>query len=199
MHLPCGQGQQGPHLDLFPGYLDKLSLCTSQNGVEFVVHSAAVMPLCDICKSIPFKHLPPFPKEEYVRTSTGLEHVQTLVPNKFNPRGATAPRVRYHANTQSLRGEAAEGCELCLLIQGEADVMLAELEDHEGRMKDDSDGPPTFYMCLTKRPDGGQGFWVLSECSPRARGTVTVPVAVFGFTVADMSESWPLLALLPGR
>lgn len=157
------------------------------------------MPLCDICKSIPFEHLPPFPKEEYVRTSTGLEHVQTLVPNKFNPRGATAPRISNHANIQSLRGAAAEGCGLFLLIQGEADVMLAELEGHEGLMKDDSDGPPTFDMCLTKHLDSGQGFWVLSECSPRARGTVTVPVAVVGFTVADMSESWPLLTLLLGR
>lgn len=128
-------GPTRPHLDLFPGYLDKLSLRTSKNGVEFVVHSAVVIPLCDNCKSIPCKHLPPFPKEEYVRTMTGLEHVQTLVPNKFNSRGATAPRVGCHANTQSLRGEAAEGCELCLLIQGEADGMLAELEDHEGRMK----------------------------------------------------------------
>lgn len=157
------------------------------------------MPLCDICKSIPFEDLPPFPEEEYFRTLTGLEYVQTLVPNKDVSRDATASSVRHHASIEGLREAAAEGCELCLLIQGEADVMLAELEGLEGVMEQYSNFLPTFDMWLTKRPDGGQGFWVLSECNPSVRGTVTVPVAAFGFAVAEgMSEFGLCFKFRPG-
>ena len=158
------------------------------------------MPLCDICKSIPFEDLPPFPEEEYIRTLTGLEYVQTIVRNRDASRDATASSVRHHANIEGLRGAAAKGCELCLLIQGEADAMLAELDGLEGLMKRYSDGPPTFDMWLTKRPDGGQGFWVLSECSTSVGGTEIVPVAGFGFAVAEgVSESWPELEFIHER
>ena len=129
-----------------------------------------------------------------MRTSTGLKYVQHLVRHKDAFRDATASSVRHYANIEGLRRAAAEGCGLCLLIQGEADAILAELDGLEGLMKHYSGSPPTFDMWLTKRPEGGQGFWVLSECSTSAKGAVTIPVAAFGFALAEcMLESWPML------
>jgi hypothetical protein len=157
------------------------------------------MPLCDICKEVPFGDLPPFPEEEYFRTLTGLEYVQILVRNKVDSRDGTASGVRHHANIENLRKAAAEGCELCRLIQGEAHVLLTELEGLEGPMKEYYN-PPTFNMWLTKRPGGGQGFWVLSECRPSVRGAMAIPIAAFGFTVAEgIFEPWPMLKVVPSR
>lgn len=158
------------------------------------------MPLCYICKSIPFDHLPPFPEGEYVRTLTGLEHVQTLVRRRHVSPDPAAPSVRHHASLEGLRRAAAEGCELCRLIQCEAEAMLAELDGLQGLTNRCSYGPPTFDMWLTKRPEGGQGFWVLSDCASGAWGPATVPVAAFGFVVAEGAcEPWPLLAVMSGR
>lgn len=114
----------------------------------------------------------------------GLKYVRHLLPGR-NTSLDDASMVRHHANLEDLRRAAAEGCELCLLIQGEADAMLAELDGLEGDRKRQFDGPPSFDMWLTKSPESSQGFWVLSGYSSGSGRHSIAPIAAFGFAVTE--------------
>ena len=151
------------------------------------------MRLCHVCESISFESLPAFPQEDYEAQLTGRQYIQSFSRRSWLTShnvvaGATAaetPRIKHHTSIDSLREAAAKGCELCTLIQDEAEKLLAELEGLEeypgGRGKPYS--PPNFDMWLIRRPEGGCGFWVLSEPSNITDGWVILPIAAFGIVV----------------
>lgn len=152
------------------------------------------MQLCKLCKSISFSTLPPFPQEQFAAGLTGRKYIHQFYRRKHDSSNAAAAavvaaaeaRTKHHATIELLREAAVEGCNLCTLIQGEALLLLAEIADF-----DESRGgrgrpyfPPSFDMWLTQRPDGGQGFWVMSEASADGGGgNVIMLIAAFAFVV----------------
>lgn len=44
---------------------------------------------------------------------------------------------------------------------------------------------PTFDLWLSRRPEGGQGFWVLSESTASLNMTEVIIIAAFTFTTSD--------------
>lgn len=154
-----------------------------------------MMQLCKLCSSIPFQALPLFPQEQFVARLTGRKYIHQFYRKKNDSShtaaattagAAVETRVKHHPSIELVREAAAGGCNLCTLIQGQADLLLAELED----FKESRSGrgrpyfPPSFDMWLTQRPDGGQGFWVMSEASVDGGGAnVIMPIAAFGFVV----------------
>lgn len=144
------------------------------------------MTLCDICGSIAFENLPPFPTNEYQLTLSGLQHVHMLVVKRGTSKEAIVAlsRVRHHASLASLRTAADNGCELCALILAQADALLTELETLQNGQRSE-DHLPTFDMWLSQREEGGQGFCVWSNSVDHADGARIVPVAAFAFVVSD--------------
>lgn len=151
------------------------------------------MRLCRLCETIPFPSLPVFPSDSYHAGLSGKQYIHHCFRARDNPDTAVAAaaaeaaqRVRYHASLDALREAAAAECGLCTLVLGEADALLAELdslgEDERTRARY---SPPTFEMWLVQRPNGGQGFWVMSEASADRRGGTIMPIAAFAFTVEE--------------
>ncbi|OAA64154.1 Heterokaryon incompatibility [Akanthomyces lecanii RCEF 1005] len=105
--------------------------------------------------------------------------------------------VRYHATIDSLREAAVAECDLCTLVLGEAEALLAELNSlEESGLTTPRYSPPTFDMWVTQRPDGGQGLWVISEPSVDRRSGTIMPIAAFAFVV---EEDDPFAEFIPGR
>lgn len=148
------------------------------------------MPFCNICKSISFEDLPPFPEEGYMKTITGLRYIHSLFPNSKLTEAQSLGTVKYHGNIIDLQHAAANGCELCQLIKDQTDALLAELDslDHHQRVLEYS--PPTFDMWLTKRPEGGNGFWVLSACHKTFEDEppATLPIAAIAFGATESNK-----------
>lgn len=76
--------------------------------------------------------------------------------------------VQYHASLQSLRQAASGGCELCQVIETEADALIEEIaglpQPRRGLMQTE----PSWDMWLTKRSEpevSGDGFWVVNRSS----------------------------------
>lgn len=145
------------------------------------------MPLCQVCSSISLAALPDFPSQHYHETLSGRKYIHHFIKHQENaPNTAALNAVReqgqHHGSLEALRAAAADGCGLCILIEGEADALLEEIGSlgEEGRYS-----PPAFDMWLTKRPEEGQGFWVLSECSSSFANKKIMPIAAFTFVVDD--------------
>ncbi|KAJ3498975.1 hypothetical protein NLG97_g706 [Lecanicillium saksenae] len=133
---------------------------------------------------------------------SGQKHIHEYYPRLATPAGAVAAAeaaksVRYHSSIETLREAAAAGCELCILVLGEANALLAELaalEKDSTRLGRHS--APLFDMWLTQRPEGGQGFWVISDQKFPRRAAVIMPIAAFGFVV---EEDEPFAPVIRGR
>jgi hypothetical protein len=144
------------------------------------------MVLCELCKSISFKDLPVFPDDEYDHSITGfpflqMVHLRRRRKNKEHPDLG----VRYHLDLNSLRRAAAGGCELCRLVETQADGILNDIADDEVRL---SQYAPTFEMWVSKRPAFGDGLWIVTkDGGPDWGDTTCIPVATLGFC-AD--EGW---------
>lgn len=149
------------------------------------------MRLCKLCESIPFESLPAFPKELYHAGSSGKRYIHHYFRQKdfaddVAATEKTSRAVRYHATIDSLREAAAAECGLCILVLGEADALLAELDSlDENTVTMLRYSPPTFEMWVTQRPDGGQGLWVISEPRLDRRGGTIMPIAAFAFVVEE--------------
>ncbi|KAK3180179.1 hypothetical protein K4F52_008481 [Lecanicillium sp. MT-2017a] len=148
------------------------------------------MRLCQVCEAIPFEVLPAFPQNDYEAGLTGKEYIQRFTRNNWSlsrNAGEETASVKHHASLESLRETASNGCELCKLIQKEAEKLLVELDGLEDR-PDGRGKPypsPSFDMWLTQRPEGGRGFWVVSEPSQGTGGRVILPIAAFGIVVEE--------------
>ena len=157
------------------------------------------MDLCDVCKSIDWQGLPDFPDERYDRNATGLQHVHSLYAKEQTTGDQLTTKVKYHSSFDALSEAAANGCGLCLLVKRQANALLAEISGLEGIQKEMEGSPPTFDMWLTKRPEKGQGFWVLSEATQESallsewESPPTLLIAAIGFSAIEgRSNSFPL-------
>ena len=121
------------------------------------------MTLCDLCASIPLEGLPPFPSERYHEYLSGKPHFQHGGLKAAYTNAAPAPRFPHQPNLESLRRAAAAGCELCHLIQSQVDSVLSDVAAFDELERETIGAPEDFALWLTKRPDGGQGFWAVTE------------------------------------
>ncbi|KXH48486.1 HET domain-containing protein [Colletotrichum simmondsii] len=145
------------------------------------------MHLCDLCKSIPWEDLPPFPNENFMKTLSGYPRFHHLVlKSQLIEKDTPIKRfgVQYHANLQSLRQAASSGCELCQIIEREADALIEEIaglpQPRRGLMQTE----PSWDMWLTKRSEpevSGDGFWVVNRSSWGSDKWL-VPIASIGFS-----------------
>lgn len=129
------------------------------------------MPLCDLCRSIAWGDLPPFPNENFMKTLSGYPRFHHLVlKSQLVEKDTPIKRfgVQYHASLQSLRQAASGGCELCQVIETEADALIEEIaglpQPRRGLMQTE----PSWDMWLTKRSEpevSGDGFWVVNRSS----------------------------------
>lgn len=140
--------------------------------------------LCDLCELVIHQELPPFPDEAYRRTLSGKPHFQHLYRNTS---GASLEvfGLRFHPDLESLRRAAEKGCDLCRLIESQADAVLSDIQGLDKPVLGIYQAQPTFDLYVTQRPEDGDGFWVLSATAWR-EGICIVPIAAISFG-ADQS------------
>jgi hypothetical protein len=130
-----------------------------------------------------FEALPDFPEEAFIRTLSGYEHLQHLIRERSVKRPEPLG-FKHHQDLESLRRAAKGGCVLCQLIEGQANDVLSDFETREKpllrELGTSEDAHITFDLWVTKRPDGQDGFWVLTNCSWE-EGKQVVPVAAIAF------------------
>jgi hypothetical protein len=139
------------------------------------------MPICNLCKKIPLRDLPPLPDDYYAYTN-GWEYALIGVESHREATHQTAG-FSYWPNAAALRNSALT-CDLCSLIFTSVDKVV-NLWDNvtEERLAECSTRPqrPTFEMQLWKRSIG-DGFWVLTMTEdPRELQLV----AAIGFSVRE--------------
>ncbi|OHE94939.1 HET domain-containing protein [Colletotrichum orchidophilum] len=145
------------------------------------------MPLCNLCSSISWEDLPPFPNEDFMKTLSGYPRFHHLVLKSHLLEKDTPIKkfgVQYHASLESLRQAASGGCELCQVIEKEADALIEEIaglpEPRHGVMQTE----PSWDMWLTKRSEpkvSGDGFWVVNRSSWESDKWL-IPIASIGFS-----------------
>ncbi|KPM42686.1 hypothetical protein AK830_g3835 [Neonectria ditissima] len=135
--------------------------------------------LCELCESVIHDELPPFPDKAYTRTLSGKPHFQHLYRNTSEHSLETFG-FRFHPDLDSLRRAAENGCDLCRLIESQADAVLSDIAGLEEPVLGVYQAQPTFDLYITKRADDGDGFWVLSSATWK-EGKYVVPVAAISF------------------
>ena len=158
---------------------------------------AAKVNLCPLCQRIPFHDLPPFPDSSYTRTLTGKVFLHNLIHRNSKNEPIPEPLgLRHHPDLASLRAASASGCELCREIERYADGVLeniaginAEYANSPKLLSQTAD--PSFELWVTRRGEGGDGFWVSTKSVSRPGHYLSV-IATFGFC-AESGEAFPLL------
>jgi hypothetical protein len=152
--------------------------------------------LCQLCQTVPFHDLPQFLDESYFRSNSGQPNLHAMhrdtleeVPILFG--------FHHHPDLESLRRASTSGCELCRLIEIEADALLVDISERNLKYSqfpevlarlDACD--PSFDLWITKRPKGGDGFWVVAK-SASAPEELLFLVATFGFCSEDGTSVVP--------
>jgi hypothetical protein len=166
---------------------------------------AAKAKLCSLCQRIPFHGLPPFPDSSYTGTISGMQYLVELFRDDTKHKPVPEPLgLRHHADLASLRSAAASGCDLCREIERHADCVLGDIASVKAMYADSprvslKPGDPTFELWVTRRGEGGDGFWVSTKSASSGDKYLFV-IATFGFC-ADTGEALfalllPLLLLL---
>ena len=145
--------------------------------------------LCELCQSIPFLDLPHFPDDSYTRTATGKEHLQELIHHKLDDPIPEPLGFHHHPKLESLRRASAAGCELCRQIEIQADRLLEDIAERKARWVEypsvaTPTGDPSFDLWVTRRGEGGDGFWVSAKSVSKPDKLLFV-VATFGFCAED--------------
>jgi hypothetical protein len=88
-----------------------------------------------------------------------------------------------------LRSASASGCELCRQIETHADGVLADIATKYARYAQFPEvnlgaHDPSFHLWITKRPDGGEGFWVSTKSASKP-DRLLFPISTFGFCSED--------------
>lgn len=148
------------------------------------------MALCDLCQTISHQDLPPYPEEYECYVSTG----DYFFPAKRRDRNKnTQPEplgFPHHPTLESLRQASAAGCEICRLIKTQADGLLGHIETYGPAKHSLGRAYPLFDLWLTKRPYGGDGFWVLTNSS-HGTGRVLLILAAIVFSCDDGADQFP--------
>ncbi|KAH7146989.1 heterokaryon incompatibility protein-domain-containing protein [Dactylonectria estremocensis] len=137
--------------------------------------------LCALCESMSSEALPDFPEENYMRTVSGHAYLQHLIVPKSKrsePLG-----FKHHPDLESLRRAAKEGCDLCHLIEAQADDVLSDFEKEE------------MPLLQELGIDGQDGIWVLTNCSWEP-GVKVVPIAAIAFYT---QQDGPLAEIIKGH
>jgi hypothetical protein len=142
------------------------------------------MTICDLCRSIPLEgeELPSIPSTcENYRSMWRYVHEfnARLLEDKHNEPLPTG--FPFHPNLESLTS-SAENCDLCSLILSAIENALKELNDPIPTNKLWDIPNPTWKLFLTKRREGGDGFWVFTECE---NGRKFCLVAAIGLCVKE--------------
>jgi hypothetical protein len=150
--------------------------------------------LCSLCKSIPFHDLPPFPDSSYMRTLSGNKYLHRLIHRAAANEPAPDPipdplGFRHHPDLESLRASSAAGCDICREIKRLGDGVLADIEEdkkwyaeHPRVQMNVCD--PSFELWITKRGEGGDGFWVTTKSISEPARALFV-IATFGYCVEN--------------
>ncbi|KAK7417653.1 hypothetical protein QQX98_004474 [Neonectria punicea] len=150
--------------------------------------------LCELCESVTHQTLPPFPEDGYRRTLSGKPHYHHLYREPSVARLETFG-LRFHPDLDSLRRSAKDGCDLCGLIEYQADAVLSDIEGLDKPVLGIFQAQPSFDLYVTQRPDDGDGFCVLSTAAWRDGGSVVLIAAIsFGADEGD-----PLASRFRGR
>lgn len=150
-----------------------------------------IMSLCDLCKRIPFDNLPSVPAGFW----NGRPSEKYIHPfYSFSEERYADPLGHPHQRNLEELQASAEKCELCKLLATQAELFVAEYNglDEKNRFRGDAyGGYPDFDLWLTKRRDGGDGFWVFTSGKDRFNGkreTIFL-LATVGFCVTEGSLS----------
>lgn len=139
------------------------------------------MALCDLCKSIPFRQLPPIPKS-YEAYTIGWEYA--LIGNgQYDHKPSHETGFPFWSNLADLKISASQ-CDLCTLILSSVDKVDITWENAtEDRLVHCSRRPnrPTFEMHLWGRTLG-EGFVVISQTEEPNDLQI---VATVGFSVPE--------------
>ncbi|KAH8686168.1 heterokaryon incompatibility protein-domain-containing protein [Ilyonectria robusta] len=153
--------------------------------------------LCALCESMSYEALPDFPDENYMRTLSGYANLQHLIVRKS--KRSESLGFKHHPDLESLRHSAKEGCDLCQLIEAQADDVLSDFEKEEMPLLRElgiGEGAHlTFDLWVTKRPDGQDGILVVTNCSWEP-GVKVVPVAAIAFCA---QQDGPLAEIIKGH
>lgn len=143
--------------------------------------------LCQLCQTIPLNDLPRFPDDSYGRGLSGMPKLHTMwhfdtMEEPCDPLG-----FHYHDGLESLRSASASGCELCRLVEIEADALLVDIAErnlkyakYPEEIKQRHPLDPSFDLWITQRPEGGDGFWVIAKSMSEPKKRLFL-VATFGF------------------
>ncbi|KAH8676451.1 heterokaryon incompatibility protein-domain-containing protein [Tricladium varicosporioides] len=139
------------------------------------------MPLCELCRSIPFSDLPDFPSSLH----GGMPSESYVIPfrsqTKLEPFG-----FPYHPSLKHLQGSSTT-CSLCALILTQVELFINEYQDSVANgkyfLRLNNKELPSFNMWITKRGlrDGragrflrhdGDGFWIFTGSEKMHPGPV---------------------------
>ena len=144
------------------------------------------MVLCDLCRTIPHQGLPSYPEEYKCYFSAGDFFYPARHRDNHQNRQPEPLGFPHHQTLKSLRQASAENCEICRLIETQADGLLDHIETYGPPKHSLGRAYPLFDLWLTKRPHGGDGFWVLTN-STRGTGRVLLILAAIVFACNDGS------------
>jgi hypothetical protein len=139
------------------------------------------MTICDLCKSIPLRNLPPLPANYYTFTSGWKYALIGIDPIEESTSQTVG--FSYWPNAEALQNSATQ-CDLCSLIFTSVDKVVKTWDSvTEKRLLECSTRPhrPTFEMKLWKR-NNGEGFWVLTMTEDPREVQI---VAAVGFSVRE--------------
>lgn len=116
------------------------------------------MPLCSLCKGIPWDSLPDVPPN-LSKYLTGHEYVQPFADWPKTERGHP-----HHPNLEALR-ESASSCGLCQMILTSVNDIEKQLQELKPKWEANQMMEyawPTYDLFIVKREQGGDGCWVMS-------------------------------------
>ena len=146
------------------------------------------MTLCNLCQSIPWHDLPPFPDDCYDRNMNGRDYFRTLVNKRTAPELRPGFGIPYHRDEGSLRRAAEDGCPICALIAGQVDAMLADFDSYDSsHINSKYDKSAGLQFWISKRPILGDGVWVMTW-GAKTKGLVS-SAATLAFVSDDGSFS----------
>ncbi|KAE8332711.1 heterokaryon incompatibility protein-domain-containing protein [Aspergillus sergii] len=127
------------------------------------------MTLCELCRSIPLEDLPAFPKLDGFVTFKGRHAVMGLASD------GDILGFHHYSNLDGLRRASAVECELCHILVTQMNEAIVDIG------KEMMLSHPRFGLRLTRRPNGGDGFVVLTPCHMQDTkcGVLVVAVMVY--------------------
>lgn len=152
------------------------------------------MVLCDLCQTIPHQELPPYPEEYECYFSAGDYFFPARRRDSHQKNTQREPLglgLPHHPTLESLRQASAAGCEICRLVETQADGLLGHIETYGPAKHSLGRAYPLFDLWLTKRPYGGDGFWVLTS-STHGTGRVLLILAAVIFSCDDGADQFLL-------